>query len=107
MAFRNTAAHARCAIVSAHTCCPGMPPLQGRDRSTRQNVHSWVTCFHYAGSATALVDAPRSERPRHAGEAIDTLLQTLMILSPERFGHHATPWTVPLPQDGSMNDEEK
>lgn len=68
-------------------------------RVTRQSVHNWVTWFHQAGKATALADAPRSGRPRHAGDAIDTLLRVLMILPPERFGYHATHWTVPLLRD--------
>lgn len=66
---------------------------------TRQSVHNWVVRFHQAGKAAALADAPRSGRPRHAGEAVDTLLQVLMILPPARFGYHATHWTVPLLQD--------
>lgn len=65
---------------------------------TRQSVHNWVSHFHQAGQATALSDAPRSGRPRHAGEAVDTQLQVLMPLPPERFGYHATHWTVPLLQ---------
>jgi hypothetical protein len=28
-----------------------------------------------------------------------TVLRTLLMLSPERFGYHATHWTVPLLQD--------
>src|ERR1700716_877905 len=68
-------------------------------RVTRQSVHNWVTRFHQAGKTAALADAPRSGRPRCAGEAVDTLLQVLMILPPERFGYHATHWTVPLLQD--------
>ncbi len=66
---------------------------------TRQSVHNWVTRFRYAGKAVALTDAPRCGRPRRLGDAVDTLLQALMMLPPERCGYHATHWTVPLLQD--------
>jgi transposase len=68
-------------------------------RVTRQSVHNWVTRFHQAGKAAALADAPRSGRPRRAGEVVNMLLQALMLVPPERSGYHATHWTVPLLQD--------
>jgi len=68
-------------------------------RVARQSVHNWVGRFHQMGKAAVLADAPRNGRPCHAGEAVDTLLPVLMILPPERFGYHATHWTVPLLQD--------
>lgn len=66
---------------------------------TRQSVHNWVMRFHQMAKPAALADAPRSGRPRRAGEAVETLLQTFMLLPPERCGYHATHWTVPLMQD--------
>ena len=62
-----------------------------------QSVYNWVTRFQHGGSdGCELSYAPRSGRPARAGEAINVLLQTLLILSPEWFGYYATHWTVPL-----------
>ena len=66
---------------------------------TCQSVHNWVIRFQRAGRSTTLVDAPRCGRPRRAGQAVDTLLQALMMVPPEQCGYHATHWTVPLLQD--------
>jgi transposase len=38
-------------------------------------------------------------RPRKPDEAIEALVQALMVTSPERCGYHATHWTIPLPRD--------
>ena len=62
-----------------------------------QSVYNWITRFqHGRGDGFELSDAPRSGRPARAGETINVLLQTLLILSPEWFGYYATHWSVPL-----------
>lgn len=80
--------------VLEYCCGKGVVELARSLHVSRQSVHN---CFHQASKATALADAPRSERPRR--EAVDKLLQVLMILPPERFGCHAAHWTVPLLQN--------
>jgi len=64
-----------------------------------QSVYNWIARFQKRSDAAELSDAPRSGRPARAGEVADVLLQTLLMLSPERLGYHATHWTVPLLQD--------
>lgn len=66
---------------------------------TRQSVHHWVNRYRRGKQPTALHDAPRSGRPRKADEAVETLVQALMMLSPQRCGYHATHWTIPLLRD--------
>jgi transposase len=62
-----------------------------------QSVYNWITRFQNGGgNGCELSDAPQSGRPTRAGEVINVLLQTLLILSPEWFGYYATHWTVPL-----------
>ena len=49
-----------------------------------QSVYNWITRFqHGPGDGCALSDASQSGRPARAGEAINVLLQTLLILSSE------------------------
>jgi transposase len=64
-----------------------------------QSIYNWIARFQEQGDAAQLSDAPRSGRPARASEAADVVLRTLLMLSPERFGYHATHWTVPLLQD--------
>jgi transposase len=66
---------------------------------SRQSVHNWIARFRESGEAVELCDAPHVGRPARAGAMFDTVLRTLLMLSPERFGYHATSWTVPLLQD--------
>jgi len=63
---------------------------------TRQSVYNWVRRYQHAGKPTSLADAPRTGRPRQAHGAAETLLQVLIMASPEQCGYHATYWTVPL-----------
>jgi hypothetical protein len=52
-----------------------------------QSVYNWITRFqHGRGDGCELSDAPRSGRPARAGEVINFLLQTLLILPPEWSG---------------------
>ena len=71
---------------------------------TRQSVHNWVSRYRRRSDAAALADAPKSGRPRKADEAAEALLQALMRIPPERYGYHATHWTVPLLQDQVRQD---
>jgi transposase len=66
---------------------------------SRQSIYNWIELAHERDDVVALRDAPRSGRPARADEVFDTLLRTLLMLSPERFGYHATYWTIPLLQD--------
>jgi transposase len=65
---------------------------------SRQSIYNWIELAHQHDDVQ-LQDALRSGRPARANKLFDTLLRTLLILSPERFGYHATYWTVPLLQD--------
>lgn len=66
---------------------------------TRQSVHNWVSRYRRSGKPAALADAPKSGRPRKADAAVETLLQALMMVPPERCGYPATHWTIPLLRD--------
>lgn len=66
---------------------------------SRQSVYNWIARFRERGDAAELRDTPHLGRPARAGEAFDTLLRILLMLSPERFGYHATHWTVRLLRD--------
>jgi transposase len=66
---------------------------------SRQSVYNWIARANERGDVEELRDAPRSGRPSKTGEVFDTLLRTLLMLPPERFGYHATHWTVPLLRD--------
>src|SRR4051812_16154126 len=66
---------------------------------SRQSVHSWFAWYHEQRHVDDLCDAPRSGRPARANDAFDVVLRTLLMLSPERFGYHATHWTVRLLRD--------
>jgi transposase len=75
---------------------------------SRQSVYNWIARFGERGDVAELSDAPRSGRPARAGKVFDVLLQALLVLSPERFGYHATHWTVRLLQDQlRLNTGEK
>ena len=64
---------------------------------TRQSVH--VCRYRCGGRPAALDDAPKSGRPRKADDAVEALIQALMMVSPERCGYPATHWTIPLLRD--------
>jgi transposase len=66
---------------------------------SRQSVYNWIARFQQRDGAAGLSDAHRSGRPVRAGETFDVLLRTLLILSPQRFGYHATHWTIRLLRD--------
>lgn len=66
---------------------------------TRQSVHNWISRYRRGKQPIALHDAPRPGRPRKADEAVEALVQALMVITPERCGYHATHWTIPLLRD--------
>jgi transposase len=66
---------------------------------SRQSVYAWIARFQERGGAAGLSTVPRSGRPPRTGETFDVLLTTLLMLSPERFGYHATHWTIRLLRD--------
>jgi len=74
---------------------------------TRQSVHNWVSRYRRGKQSTALRDAPRSGRPRKADEAVEALVQALMMISPERCGYAATHWTLPLLRDQVRQNLER
>jgi transposase len=57
-----------------------------------RRVYNCITRMQHGGDGCAYC-APIS--PARAGEVINVLLQSLLILSPEWFGYYITHWTVP------------
>jgi transposase len=66
---------------------------------TRQSVFKWVSRYRHTHEVEKLSDAPKSGRPPVGGKLLDPLVEGLMAVPPERFGYHATHWTVPLLHD--------
>lgn len=61
----------------------------------RASVYSWLAAWRDGGLAR-LVDAPQPPPvPAHA-VPLGALLAALLADDPQRYGHHATGWTVPL-----------
>lgn len=90
-------------------CDQGIPivDIAQRLNVSRQSVHNWIARFRSQKPAEDLCDAPRTGRPTHADEAFDVLLQTLLMLSPQRFGYHAMHWTVRLMRDQLRKNLER
>lgn len=62
---------------------------------SRASVYSWLAAWRDGGLAR-LVDAPHPPPvPAHAAPP-GALLTALLADDPQRHGHHATGWTVPL-----------
>jgi transposase len=66
---------------------------------TRQSVFNWIRRYRHTHEVEKLTDAPKSGRPPVGGKLLDPLVEGLMTVPPERFGYHATHWTVPLLHD--------
>jgi transposase len=66
---------------------------------TRQTVYNWLETFSRTCDAGALCDARRPGRPRAWTEEGEAALRALLETSPDRLGHCAVNWTVPLMQD--------
>jgi transposase len=66
---------------------------------SRQSVYNWTAAYLRALDPGALADAPRPGRPRLWTEDEQVLLRCLLETTPERWGHYALNWTVPLLQE--------
>lgn len=88
-------------LLAVLECDRGTPPGTVAELLgvSRQSVYNWIARFWECGDASKLRDAPHPGRPARANDVFDLLLQTLLMLSPERFGYHATHWTVRLLRD--------
>ncbi|MDQ6905646.1 MAG: helix-turn-helix domain-containing protein [Chloroflexota bacterium] len=62
----------------------------------RPSVYNWVAAWRREGIA-ALADTPRPVRgKRRLDAAGEQAVNDLLASDPQRHGHHATGWTVPL-----------
>ncbi len=62
----------------------------------RSSVHRWLMRYGARRDATALVDRPRSGRPRQSSRLTPRRLAAVLACDPRRCGYQATGWTVPL-----------
>ena len=62
----------------------------------RSSVHRWLRQYGAQRDATALVDRPRSGRPRQSSRLTPRRLAAVLARDPRRCGYLATSWTVPL-----------
>jgi transposase len=62
----------------------------------RSSVHRWLGQYGAGRDATALVDRPRSGRPRQSSRLTPRRLAAALARDPRRCGYQATSWTVPL-----------
>jgi len=62
----------------------------------RSSVHRWLRQYGARRDATALVDRPRSGRPRQSSRLTPRRLAAVLARDPRRCGYQATSWTVPL-----------
>src|SRR5215207_4508381 len=62
----------------------------------RSSVHRWLGQYGAGRDATALVDRPRSGRPRQSSRLTPRRLAVALARDPRRCGYQATSWTVPL-----------
>src|ERR671932_3070 len=67
-----------------------------RCRVNRSSVHRWLAHYRAKHEATALIDRPRSGRPRLHGPLTPQRLAAALAHDPRRCGYQATSWTVPL-----------
>src|SRR3954465_15193649 len=67
-----------------------------RCRVNRSSVHRWLTQYEAEHEATALLDRPRSGRPRLHRPLTPQRLAAALARDPRRCGYQATSWTVPL-----------
>src|SRR3954468_24518202 len=62
----------------------------------RSSVHRWLGQYGARRDANALVDRPRSGRPRQSSRLTPRRLAVVLARDPRRCGYQATSWTVPL-----------
>jgi transposase len=62
---------------------------------SRAGVYSWLAAWRTDGLA-GLVEAAHPAAPRAHTAPLDALLTRLLAEDPQRHGHHATGWTIPL-----------
>src|SRR5919202_3543280 len=67
-----------------------------RCRVDRSSVHRWLAQYLAQRDTTALVDRPRSGRPRRGTALTAQRLAAALGRDPRRCGYRATSWTVPL-----------
>src|SRR3954469_18690089 len=67
-----------------------------RCRVDRSSVHRWLAKCGVGRDAAALVDRPRSGRPRQSSRLTPRRLAAVLARDPRRCGYLATSWTVPL-----------
>src|SRR3954464_1105059 len=67
-----------------------------RCRVDRSSVHRWLAKYGVGWDAAALVDRPRSGRPRQSSRLTPRRLAAVLARDPRRCGYLATSWTVPL-----------
>ncbi|WP_244627447.1 helix-turn-helix domain-containing protein, partial [Microvirga tunisiensis] len=67
-----------------------------RCRVNRSSVHRWLAQYKAEHEATALMDRPRSGRPRRHPRLTPQRLAAALARDPRRCGYQATSWTVPL-----------
>ena len=67
-----------------------------RVRVARSSVQRWVRQYLAGRDADALVDRPRTGRPRAARQLTDRRLALVLRRDPRRLGYRTTTWTVAL-----------
>ena len=67
-----------------------------RCRVDRSSVHRWLAQYRAEHQTTALIDRPRSGRPRLHHTLTPRRLAAALARDPRRCGYQATSWTVPL-----------
>lgn len=66
---------------------------------TRQSIYNWIEAYGQERTPVALLDAPRSGRPRLWTDDAVMLLHELLVVSPQQLGYPAANWTVSLLQE--------
>jgi transposase len=62
---------------------------------SRASVYSWLAAWREAGLSGLIAKAP-APPPRAHAAPLEALLSALLQEDPQRHGHHATGWTIPL-----------
>jgi len=62
---------------------------------SQASVYSWLAAWR-ADGLTGLAEAPHPAPIQAHAAPLETLLTALLADDPQRHGHHATGWTIPL-----------